>query len=233
MAGDLMEPFTLSVQPDITYISAFFGGIISFFSPCVLPLVPLFFGILMPDLKNISLTLKRGIAFFIGLSLFFSILGALAGIAGSILSKYQFIFNIIAGIFIILLGIYYLFDKKGFKGAKVNLLKHKNTSFISAFVMGILISFVWIPCSGPILAAVLTFASTTSNVYKGMLMLFLYSLGISIPFLFLSGIVSKLVSKITFGTPKWEKYLKILGSTLLIIIGILVLLNKFNTLQGV
>ncbi|WP_240739424.1 cytochrome c biogenesis CcdA family protein [Marinitoga lauensis] len=75
-------------------------------------------------------------------------------------------------------------DKSVFKGQKINMLKHKNTSFISAFLIGVLISFIWIPCSGPVLAAVLTFASTTSNVFKGAFMLFLYSLGISIPFYF-------------------------------------------------
>ncbi|WP_240739425.1 cytochrome c biogenesis CcdA family protein [Marinitoga lauensis] len=93
-----MENLGTVVQPTIGYFGAFFGGILSFFSPCVLPLVPLFFGILMPDLKNTALTLKRGIAFFIGLSLFFSILGALAGLVGTFLSKFQYIFNIIAGI---------------------------------------------------------------------------------------------------------------------------------------
>ncbi|KLO21650.1 MULTISPECIES: cytochrome c biogenesis CcdA family protein [unclassified Marinitoga] len=228
-----MENLTLSIQPTISYLGSFLGGILSFFSPCVLPLVPLFFGILIPDIKNLPLTLKRGIAFFIGLSMFFSLLGALAGSIGFILSKYQFILNIIAGIFIIAMGIYYLIDKSFFKGLKFNFSKYKNTSFISAFILGILISFIWIPCSGPVLAAVLAFASTTSNAFKGAFMLFLYSLGISIPFLFLSGIISKIVSKITFGTPKWEKYLRITGSVILILIGILVIFGKFNSLQGV
>lgn len=82
---------------------------------------------------------------------------------GIFLSKYQAVFNIIAGIVIILLGIYYILGKETF--------------------IGVLISFVWMPCSGPVLAAVLTYASTTSSPFLGGLMLFIYSLGISIPFL--------------------------------------------------
>ncbi|KLO22971.1 cytochrome C biogenesis protein [Marinitoga sp. 1197] len=228
-----MDTLTLNIQPAIGYLGAFLGGIISFFSPCVLPLIPLFFGILMTDLNDTMLTIKRGIAFFLGLSIFFSILGVFAGTAGSFLSTYQSIFNIIAGFFIISLGIFYLFGKDGFKGFKIDLNKHKNSSFFSAFIIGILISFVWIPCSGPVLAAVLTFASTTSNVFSGGLMLFVYSLGISIPFLFFSGAISKILSKITFGTPKWEKYIRIFGGILLIIMGILVIFGLFNSLQGV
>ena len=228
-----MENLGVVVQPAIGYLGAFFGGIISFFSPCVLPLVPLFFGILMTDLTNTALTIKRGLAFFLGLSIFFSVLGAFAGTMGIFLSKYQAVFNIIAGIVIILLGIYYILGKETFKGLKINFNKYKNTSFISAFIIGVLISFVWMPCSGPVLAAVLTYASTTSSPFLGGLMLFIYSLGISIPFLFFSGVISKIFSKISFGTPKWEKYIKIFGGILLIIMGILVIFGLFNTLQGV
>ncbi|MBM7560155.1 cytochrome c biogenesis CcdA family protein [Marinitoga litoralis] len=228
-----MDTFTITVQPTIGYLGAFFGGIVSFFSPCVLPLVPLFFGILMTDLNNTALTIKRGLAFFLGLSIFFSILGAFAGTLGSILSKYQDIFNIIAGIVIILLGIYYIFGKEMFKGVKINLNKYKNTSFFSAFIIGILISFIWVPCSGPVLAAVLTYASTTSSPFLGGLMLFVYSLGISIPFLFFSGLISKIFSKVSFGTPKWEKYMKLFGGILLISMGLLIIFGLFNTLQGV
>ncbi|NUU96281.1 cytochrome C biogenesis protein [Marinitoga sp. 1135] len=228
-----MENLAVAVQPTIGYFGAFLGGIISFFSPCILPLVPLFFGILMPDLKDFKLTLKRGLAFFLGLSIFFSMLGVLAGSLGTFISKYQDVFNLVAGIFIIIMGIYYLLDKEIFKGFKLDLSKYKGTTFLGAFIMGILISFIWIPCSGPVLAAVLTFASTTTNIFKGGFMLFLYSLGISIPFLFFSSVVSKLLSRITFGTPKWQKILKVSGSLLLVLMGILVILGKFNNLQGV
>ncbi|GAB6189804.1 cytochrome c biogenesis CcdA family protein [Marinitoga arctica] len=228
-----MGNFAVTIQPTIGFFGAFIGGIVSFFSPCIIPLIPLFFGILMTDLKDTVLTIKRGIAFFLGLSIFFSLLGVFAGTFGLILSKYQTILNIIAGIFIISLGIYYFFEKESFKGIKLNLSKFKNTSFFSAFLIGILISFIWVPCSGPVLAAVLTYASTTTSPFLGGLMLFVYSLGISIPFLFLSGIISKFVSKVTIGEPKWVKYFRIIGSVIMIIMGILIIMGLFNTLQGV
>ncbi|PNR94807.1 cytochrome c biogenesis CcdA family protein [Petrotoga sp. 9PWA.NaAc.5.4] len=224
---------SLSFSTSVSFITALFGGIISFFSPCVLPLIPVFFGIVIPDISNTRLVIKRGVGFFIGLSLFFSFLGSLSGALGMILARYQILINIIAGILIIFFGLLYIFNIRLFTTQKIDLKRYnKSSSFFSTFLLGILIALIWIPCASPVLASILTLATTTGNAVRGALLLFVYSLGISIPFLFLSGIVSKIVSKVTIGEPKWEKSLRIVGGMLLIVVGVVISFGFFNNLQG-
>jgi len=221
----------LSVTQSIDVLTALGGGFLSFFSPCALPLVPIFLGILLPDISNFKSTLKRAGAFFLGLSVFFSILGTASGFLGYFLSQYQWIINIAGGIFIAVLGLLYLFEVQLFKGKAINFNKFRNNSFLSAFLMGILISFVWLPCSGPVLGAILTLAAARSSAWYGGLLLFVYSLGISLPFLFLGGLISKITSKISFGQPKWQKYLRLAGGIIMIAMGIVMMLGLFNKLQ--
>jgi cytochrome c-type biogenesis protein len=221
------------LQQNITYLTAFTGGLISFLSPCIIPLIPIFFSILITDIKKPRIVIKRSIGFFLGLSLFFSILGVISGSISLLFAKYKWLIDLFGGILIIIFGIIYILKIQIFKNTNINLSKFKNDSFISSFIMGIIISFVWIPCSGPILAAIFTMAATSENIIKSSITLFLYSLGISIPFLFLSGFISKLFSKISFGEPKWQKHLRIIGGSILIIVGILISTGFFNILQGV
>ena len=216
------------LQPSIGYITALSGGILSFFSPCVLPLVPIIFAILIPDISKTSIVIKRGVGFFLGLSIFFTILGVISGSIGFLFYSYRWILNIIAGSITIFFGVIFLLDKQIFKGSKINLNKFKDSSFMSSFLMGFAVSIVWIPCSGPILGGILSMAATNTNILKAATLLFVYSLGISIPFLFLSGVISKVVSKVSFGEPKWQKYLKYIGGILLILIGTFILFGMFN-----
>ncbi|WP_113074851.1 cytochrome c biogenesis CcdA family protein [Petrotoga sp. 9PW.55.5.1] len=222
---------SLIITTSVGYLTAFTGGLISFFSPCVLPLIPVFFGIVIPNISNPWIVLKRGFGFFLGLSTFFSILGVVSGSIGILFSKYQNIINIFAGLLIIIFGLMILMNKKIISAKKIDLNKYnKSNSFISAFFIGILISIVWIPCASPVLASILALASTSGNAFRGSTLLFVYSLGISIPFLFFTGIVSKIISKVTFGEPKWQKSLRIFGGILLILVGGLVSTGFFNTL---
>lgn len=222
---------SLIITTSVSYLTAFTGGLISFFSPCVLPLIPVFFGIVIPNISNPWIVLKRGFGFFLGLSTFFSILGVVSGSIGILFSKYQNIINIFAGLLIIMFGSMVLMNKKIISAKKIDLNKYnKSNSFISAFFIGILISIVWIPCASPVLASILALASTSGNAFRGSTLLFVYSLGISIPFLFFTGIVSKIISKVTFGEPKWQKSLRIFGGILLILVGGLVSTGFFNTL---
>jgi cytochrome c-type biogenesis protein len=188
----------------------------------------------IPDISDTRLVIKRSLGFFLGLSLFFALLGSISGSIGMMLAKYQSVINIVAGILIILFGFLFLMNKSLISAKNIDLRKYnKNNSFFSAFLIGILISLVWIPCASPILASILTLATTTGEAMKGALLLFVYSLGISIPFLFFSGIVSKILSKVTLGEPKWQKSLRIIGGILLMVVGTMVSFGIFNNIRAI
>ena len=216
----------------VSFLSAFSGGILSFFSPCVMPLIPVFLSVLVVDYSNIKHVIKRTVGFFSGLSVFFALIGLMSGFFGSLLIEYQKITNILMGLIVIILGFFYILKINFIKAKKFNLMKWRNDSFFSSFILGIIISVVWIPCSGPVLGSILAMAANTGTAVRGSLLLFVYSLGISFPFIFLSGFVSKIISKITFGEPKWQKFLRYTGGILLIITGILISTGFFNSLQG-
>lgn len=214
----------------VDVFSAFTAGLLAFFSPYVLPLLPIFLGILFSDIKNPKLILKRNLGFFIGLSLFFSLLGVLSGSLSMIFVNFQKEINIVMGILIIIFGFMYMFNKSIKNLGKIDLRKYKNTSFFSAFFMGVMISIVWIPCSGPILGAIMSMAASKTDIFQSIILLFSYSLGISLPFIFIGGSISKLMNKIVIGEPKWIKILRITGGIFIIIIGILILTGNFNNL---
>jgi len=223
---------SLAIPNSVSFLTAFSGGLLSFFSPCVFPLIPVLFALVIPDISDTSLVIKRSVGFFLGLSLFFALLGSISGSIGMMLAKYQNVINIIAGLLIILFGYMFLMNKSLISAKNIDLRKYnKNNSFLSAFLIGILISLVWIPCASPILASILTLATTTGEAMRGALLLFVYSLGISIPFLFFSGIVSKILSKVTLGEPKWQKSLRIIGGISLMVVGTMVSFGIFNSIN--
>jgi cytochrome c-type biogenesis protein len=223
---------SLAITNSVSFLTAFSGGLLSFFSPCVFPLIPVFFALVIPDISNTRLVIKRSLGFFLGLSLFFALLGSISGSIGMMLAQYQSVINIFAGVLIILFGFLFLMNKSLISAKNIDLRKYnKNNSFFSAFLIGILISLVWIPCASPILASILTLATTTGEAMRGTLLLFVYSLGISIPFLFFSGIVSKILSKVTLGEPKWQKSLRIIGGILLMVVGTMVSFGLFNNIS--
>lgn len=207
---------------DVSIWIALASGILSFFSPCVLPLIPGFVGIVLSGNKKI----QRLVGFFIGFTTMFTSLGALSGFLGGFLTRFGSIIEKIIGIAIIAFGILYIMEIQLFKGKSVNIWKFKGSGFLGGFLLGLAIGFVWIPCSSPVLASVLLIAAQKS-IFKGMGLLFVYSLGISLPFLTIGAIVSKTLTK-GFGKPSWEKWTKIAGGGFIILMGILVLLGKMK-----
>ncbi|HEY8540969.1 MAG TPA: cytochrome c biogenesis CcdA family protein [Pseudothermotoga sp.] len=207
-------------QVDI--LTAFLHGIISFFSPCAIPLIPSFIALLISE-KNIK-SLWRILGFFIGLSATFSILGALSGSIGVLIDRLTM--RYIAGSLILLMAILFLFQIQIFKVRSFNFYRFKSGGLFSGIIIGIGIGLVWIPCASPVLASILVIASTKGNVLKGLLMLFVYSLGISIPFLSIGGIVSRIFTRVSFKKPVFEKVLKYISAVLLFAIGILVFTGR-------
>lgn len=207
---------------DVSIWVAIASGLLSFFSPCVLPLIPGFVGIVLGGNKKI----QRLIGFFIGFTTMFTVLGAFSGLLGGFLTKFGSIIEKIIGIAIIIFGILYMMEVQLFKGKSVNIWKFRGSGFIGGLILGLAIGFVWIPCSSPVLASMLLIAAQRS-VLKGMFLLFVYSLGISLPFLTIGAAISKALS-IGFGKPSWEKWTKIIGGGFIILMGILILLGKMK-----
>ncbi|MFN6991369.1 MAG: cytochrome c biogenesis CcdA family protein [Fervidobacterium sp.] len=217
----------VSLKPtDVSLWIAFGTGLLSFFSPCVLPLIPGFVGIVIGGGKDTKNRLQRLIGFFIGFSLMFTTLGAFSGIIGSILTLFSGIIEKIIGFSIIIFAVLFAFDVQLFKGRNVNIWKFKGSGFFGGILLGLGVGFVWIPCSSPILASILLIA-TQESVFKGMTLLFLYSLGISIPFLTIGTFISKVLTK-SIGKPRWEKWTKIIGAILIALLGILIILGKMK-----
>ena len=218
---------------------ALIAGMISFASPCTLPILPAYiaytFNSSKQNIKGMTIT------FFLGLSVVFTLLGMTATVIGSFLKSYLSFFSQIAGLFIIFFGVYILLGK-GFAGITI---KQKPTSYAGSFAFGSALALSWTPCVGPILVAILVLASTTSSTITGGLLLFIYGMGLALPLVVLSSYLGKVnkegkVWKFIQGKELHVKIGKktfaihtsaLLSGTLFIILGFLIfsgLLFSFN-----
>ena len=210
------------------YLITFLEGIISFISPCMLPMIPLYISYFSGDNKdNRRKTILSSIAFVIGFTLVFCILGLFAGTIGQVLTKYKRIVNLICGIIIILFGLTYLDFIKipFFKGMKK---KEKVTGVFSAFIFGIIFSINLTPCIGAFLGSALMMASSSQNMIEGVLLLLVYSLGLGIPFILSAVLLDKLKNTFNF-IKKHYKVINVVCGVFLIIIGILMAFGIFST----
>jgi len=216
---------------------AFFAGFISFISPCVLPLIPGYVsficGTTLNELNNKSknFILKKSIFFSIGFSLVFISLGATATFIGSFLLQNSKILSVGSGIIIIFFGMYLLelikinFLNKSFGNFNIQY----SNSLLFPFIVGIGFGFGWTPCIGPILGSILAFAAMEDSIYKGILLLSLYSLGLAVPFIF----SSLLIKRFLIFSKSAKNYLinvKKISGIILIITGILIVTGKLQIL---
>ena len=165
------------------YLISFLEGIITFISPCLLPMLPIYISYFggggQRDLKK---TLFCATGFVLGFTAVFVALGALASTLGGLLKAHQTAVNIISGVIVILFGLNYLGILKFnlFRGSNHTI--HGDMSFFSAFIFGIIFSVGWTPCVGTFLGSALMLASQQGHILAGMGMLLCYSLGLGIPF---------------------------------------------------
>ncbi len=178
------------------FLTAFLGGILSFISPCVLPLIPVYIsyisGVTVKELKasNDKNVYKRAIlnslAFVIGFSIIFTLMGTSASYIGALVLINKILLAKISGILIILFGIFYALKIDFiYRFLRIN-IKVKSVNLFTSFIIGILFAFGWSPCVGPILSSILVIAANTESLSKGAMLLFVYSLGLGIPFILAS-----------------------------------------------
>ena len=213
------------------YFIAFLEGIITFISPCLLPMLPVYVSYFAGS-KDVSTTktLKNALAFVLGFTTVFVAMGALAGTVGHFLSKYQVIVNIITGLVVVFFGLNFIgvFKLNIFKGINNNIDKD-NLGFFSSLLFGIVFSIGWTPCVGAFLGSALMLASQQGQVLTGVVMLFLYSLGLGIPFVLSAVLIDKLKSTFNF-IKKNYKIINIASGAILILVGVLMmsgLMTKF------
>jgi len=232
---------------DISNVStgmAFVAGLLSFVSPCVLPLVPAYLsfisGLSLEEIKGVEerrrvliRVMVRVIAFILGFSAIFVMLGATATFLGQFLLSKLFIISKIAAVVIILFGLHmvglfrisFLEVEKRFQAGR------RPVGPLGAFLVGMAFAFGWTPCIGPILAGILVLAGTHETLGQGIFLLSVYSLGLGIPFL-LTGIGINYF----FGAFDWIKRhfraIEIASGGLLIIVGLLIFTNRFQMLAG-
>ena len=200
------------------YIITFIEGVASFVSPCVLPVIPIYISYFATDNKSSKKALINALGFVSGFSIIFILLGVFAGTFGKFIHEYVDYFNIIFGIFLIVIGLNYmgflfikLFNKTNGKS-----LEKKNLNFITSCFFGMIFSLTWTPCVGAFLSSALILASTTGSVLKGAILLLLYSLGLAIPFIITTIFLEKMKKTFDFIKKHYNIINKISGSILLI-----------------
>ena len=205
--------------------AVYVAGLLSFFSPCIFPLLPVYIGMLSTSGKK---SIKKTVVFVIGLSTSFVLLGFGAGSIGSFLISKTF--RIISGVIVIIFGIIQMEILKipFLERTKLVDIKGKeNDSIWGAFLLGFTFSLGWTPCVGPILASILFISSGGGNPYYGALMMFIYVLGLATPFVILS-LSSKYVLAKVSAIKKHLGIMKKIGGLLIIIMGILLLTDKLS-----
>lgn len=282
------------MEDQISIFIAFLGGILAFLSPCVLPIIPGYIayisGISVSSFqetgKKIDLNIfLSAIAFVLGFSIVFTLLGAGSTFVGQLLFKYKTLISQIAGIFVIILGIHFtnIFQHKKIKEillgitlilltfyiygvyktkniindywvflglavvlnifyySKIYLLlyqqktteiKKRPTGIIGAFIIGVAFAFGWSPCIGPILGAILLYASQQETVYQGMALLFSFSMGLGIPFI-ITALTINLFLNFTRKFSRYFFYVELIGGLLLIFIGFLLITGNLNKISAI
>ena len=214
------------------YTIAFLEGIITFISPCLLPMLPIYVSYFAGGgQRSTKKTLLTSIGFVLGFTAVFMAMGALAGTLGSFLKIHQTAVNLVSGAIVILFGLSYLeiFTLNIFRGKSRN-FDTSNLNFFSAFLFGMVFSIGWTPCVGVFLGSALMLASQQGHIIEGTLMLLTYSLGLGIPFILSAVLIDSLKSAFTFIKSNYKIINRICG-VLLILIGILMATGTLGRLM--
>jgi cytochrome c-type biogenesis protein len=223
-------------------LAAFVAGLISFLSPCVLPLVPgyvsLISGVGVEELKShdgqiFRKVMVNSLAFIVGFSIVFVTLGAISTEVGQFLARYKSLLAQVAGVVIIVFGLHLtgIFKIKAlYADTRMHNVKGGSTAW-GAFVIGFAFAFGWTPCVGPILAVILGFAAAQDSVAKGILLLAVYSMGLAVPFLLTSLGIERFLKFYTRFRSHMHA-LEVASGALLIALGGLLVFGRFTILSN-
>ncbi len=207
----------------MNYLISFLEGIITFISPCLLPMLPIYISYFsgQNNSNNKREVLINALGFVLGFTFIFVLLGAFAGTIGNFLKEYKTVVNLITGLIVILFGLNFL------EVIKIPLISRygqlrmnsKKVGFAPSILFGIVFSIAWTPCVGAFLGSALMLAASTGETFQGVLMLLSFSLGLGIPFIASAVLIDQLKSTFDFINNHY-KIVKLLSGSLLIIVGI-------------
>lgn len=215
------------------YLIAFLEGIITFISPCLLPMLPIYISYFAGGgERTTAKTLKGALGFVSGFTVVFMAMGALAGTVGSFLREYQMAVNIVSGLIVVFFGLNFLgvFKLNIFRGGSKS-VNTDNMGFFAALLFGMVFSIGWTPCVGAFLGSALALASQQGRVLEGTIMLLAYSLGLGIPFVVSAVLIDYLKSAFNW-IKKNYKVINIVSGLLLVILGIFMATGTLGRLLG-
>jgi cytochrome c-type biogenesis protein len=225
----------MNMTGDISLLVAFGAGILSFLSPCVLPLVPVYLATIYGQQLFTTTGFRirlflHSLLFVAGFAVVFSALGAIAGLTGYALSPNYGVLYKVAGVLLIALGLFML---AALKIPWLNYEKRLHTSgggtpgYLRSFLIGAVFSLGWTACVGPILGGILTLASVQTTAWNGALLLVVYSFGIGLPFLVL-GLAFDTLSPVLKKIQRYTIWIQFISALLLVAVGILILTNNLT-----
>lgn len=231
------------MEDNISYFGAFIAGLLSFLSPCVLPLIPSFItyitGLSFTDLqaehpshKVREQTIIHTLLFIAGFTVVFVLLGASATFIGGFMQEHMTSIRRVGGLLIIVFGIHVsgLVPIHLLLGEKRLTIHRKPAGFLGSFLVGLAFAAGWTPCIGPILASILMVAATEETVYKGIALLLVYSLGLAIPF-FLASLAMHQFMVFFNRFKKHIRLMEIITGVFLVVVGIMIFSNSLSVVQ--
>lgn len=212
------------------YLITFLEGVISFISPCMLPMLPLYISYFVGATKR-KKALYGAVCFVVGFTVVFCALGLFAGTVGRFLMRYQIVVNLVTGAVVVLLGLSFLeiVPFRFFKGIR---MEREITNGLSALMFGMIFAMSLTPCVGAFLGSALMLASASGGSVKGMLLLLAYSLGMGIPFVISAVLIEKLQTAFAFIKRHYDVINKVCGS-FLIFVGVMMMTGQLNRLLAV
>lgn len=230
---------------NLTVVAAFFAGVVSFVSPCVLPLIPGYLsfisGVSVDELEDITVrrrllgkVISNSLLFILGFSVVFVVLGASAtALGGYFLSHQLFLFRI-AGVVVVLFGLVMagVLRIRFLSGEKRFFFRNKKFGLAGSILVGMAFGFGWTPCIGPVLGSILTLASVQESVGQGVILLSAYSIGLGVPFL-AAGIAINAFYTFSKAIRKYFQILEIISGKLLVILGIMMWTGDIRILAGI
>lgn len=217
---------------EVSWGMAFLAGFLSFFSACILPLIPAYIMYLTGSTieaevnKRRIFALTRTLGFILGFTIIFMIMGVSVSFIGRVFVRNRDIFSKISGLLIILFGLNMMGLLKFGALKKINIRAPKKiTNWFSSILMGMAFAAGWSPCFGPVLGAILVYAGGTETVGQGVLLLLIYSIGMALPFILTALFINKFV-ELMDRYEGYLKYINIIGGSLLVLFGLLVFFDK-------